>query len=135
MACSPRIDVFGSSRPPAADTRSGIEVVVVLKSRTLIFGFAWKLPAHELQRLLAIFQAAFQLGVFQSGKNLFEFRARPVAGSNQVVPGEQGARAHLVGGRGFKPLFHKVVEREIAVAGKAVNAVQFQVLGGSAAGA
>lgn len=84
---------------------------------------------HELQCLLAVVQAAFELLVFYGGEDFAEERPRAVACGDQVIAADQPRRARLFGGHGLELLLRVPVDIQDSVAGQAVQAVQFEVLG------
>ena len=71
---------------------------------------------------------AFELGVFGQREHGLELRRRAIAGGDQVAAGEQRRGAQVGRGLGFVLGAGEVVERQVAVGGGGVDAMQFQVL-------
>ena len=88
----------------------------------------------QLEAFFARVNAALELRILGQREHLFEPRARCIASLDQVAPGDQQRRPHLLLGQLFPSPLRKFPEGEIAVAGEAVDPMQLQVLIEASAG-
>lgn len=85
-------------------------------------------PADEGEAIFAGVDAAFELGVFGEGEHFFEARAGGIAGGDEVASGDEELRAHFFLGELSPSLAREIVERQVAVAGGDVEAMEGEVL-------
>ena len=84
--------------------------------------------ADEVEGFLEGVDAAFELGIFGKGKELFEARAGLVSGGDEVTAGKEQFGLDGFGWQLGEALAGEVVEAEVSVAGEAVEAVEGEVL-------
>lgn len=84
--------------------------------------------ADEVEGFFEGVDAAFELGVFGEGEELFEAGAGLVSGGHEVAAGEEQFGPDGVWWELGEALAGEVVEGEVAVAGEAVEAVEGEVL-------
>ncbi len=86
------------------------------------------LTSDQIQPFLRGADAAFELGVFGEGEHFFEARAGRVAGGDEIAAGDEERGADFFLRQLFPSPFGEFVEREIAMAGERVDAMQREVL-------
>src|SRR5208282_301139 len=87
-----------------------------------------KVLPHVLHRRLARGESTLQLSVLDRGQDFFEARTRFIAYLDQVLASNQRLRTNRFGRQGTQLLSRVFIRVELAVAGKTVDAVQFQML-------
>ena len=87
----------------------------------------------EIQSLFDGSDAAFELGVLHGLQYFRESGTGLVAGGDQVGAGKETGRAHFFGSGAFKALPHEAIVVQAAMAGRTIQAVQFQMISDIAA--
>src|SRR6185437_7070942 len=117
----PRIEPQSSPRTPAENAEkskeSGFSVRV---AREILF--------DEAHGLTLIVQATVELRIFDSGKNFLEQRSRLVPGCDQIVAANERVRPHFLRRKIGNLLAREVVHPQAAMAGLAIESVQFKML-------
>ena len=87
-----------------------------------------ELRSHQLHGFAGCGDCAFQLGVFYGAEDLFEGRARVVAGGDEFAAGDERTRAHGFRRHGLPAFADKLPMVEVAAAGEAIHAVEGEML-------
>src|SRR5215471_13961568 len=89
--------------------------------------FSCRLLVSQCQGFFAGVDGALQLSVFDCAQQLPKEWTGKIAGSDEIVPGDEGRRPDLLGRQTAQFFPREIVEVEPAMAAHTIQAVQFQV--------